>query len=80
MSYAGIFVASYALAFAGVIAWVVTMNARATERLRANAVTETEIGSFHHRATPPAGMFVRPTLFFGTVLGALGCLGYWLIR
>lgn len=78
MPYAWIFIGSYALAFISVITWVRVMNARAAERLRAIALTETQLGSFHRRAMPPIALLVRPALFFGTVLGAVGSLGYWL--
>lgn len=79
MPYAWIFIGSYALPFVGVFAWVRAMSARAAERLRANAVTETQIGSVHRQATPPIALLVRPALFFRTVLGAAGSLGYWLL-
>ena len=78
MLYAWIFTGSYALTFIGVFAWVRMGNALAAERLRVNGVTETQIGSFHRQAMPPIGLLVRPALFFGTILGAVGSLGYWL--
>lgn len=78
MPYAWIFLGSFALAFVSVITWVRVGNARAAEQLRVNGVTETQIGSFHQRAMPPVALLVRPALFFGTVLGAAGSLGYWL--
>jgi hypothetical protein len=79
MPYAWLFVGSYVLALVGVFAGVRIMNNRAAERLRANAVTETQIGSFHRNAMPPVALLVRPALFFGTILGAVASLGYWLI-
>jgi hypothetical protein len=79
MLYAWMFVAAYALAFVGVLAWARLRDARIAEQLRTEGATETQIGSLYGPTTPPAALVVGTALFSGTILGAAGSLCYRLI-
>lgn len=68
MKYAWIFAASYAVAFVFLLIWSRRQNNRAANHLRELGASDEGIKSFYRQASP-AVLFIRPTLFFGTITG-----------
>jgi hypothetical protein len=75
MKYTWTFGASYVVVFILVFAWSRSRNNRAARHLREVGASDKAIKTFYREASPPR-LFVRPTLFFGTVMG-LATSGIW---
>ena len=76
MTYIAIFSSSYLLSFVFVFLWARAGNLRAADRLHQLGASEEQIANFHKTAGPPS-LLTRPTLFFGTILGAITSLVFW---
>ena len=78
MTYLWIFLGSYLLASVCIFAWAKSQNAVAANRLREFGADDRHIESFHKQGSPLPHI-VRPTIFFGTIIGIIASLLYWAV-
>lgn len=78
MTYLWIFLGSYLLVSVCIFVWAKSQNAVAANRLRELGAGDRHIESFHKQASPLPHI-VRPTIFFGTIIGGIASLLYWAV-
>lgn len=77
MVYLWIFIGAYAVIGVLLVLWNRTQNSIAADRLRQFGANDKQISNFHQQ-TASASLLVRPTIFFGTIVGAVVSLVYWM--
>ena len=78
MRYLYIVVTSYLLTFIALLIWARTKNSKAEQRLKEIGATKEQLANFRREALPPH-LLARPTVFFGTLVGALMSASYWIV-